>query len=34
MSWGKSIVGEETSLSKGPEAEKSLVHLWNERNPV
>lgn len=34
MSWGKSILGEETSLSKGPEAEKSLVRLWNEKNPV
>ena len=29
MSWGKSILGEETSLGKGPEAEKSLVRLWN-----
>ena len=34
ISSGKSILGEETGLGKGPEAEKSLVHLWNERNPV
>lgn len=34
MSLGKSILREEISLSKGPEAEKSLVHLRNERNPV